>query len=300
MLESVDLIAQTVNVPEQLSVYADGFDVNAITTWDLVTAGVALVGGFAISRVVRRAVRAFFERLPDAPEAAGALAGRIAGWGVILTGLIIAVDAIGFEFGPVLTILLIAGLISFLALRPLLENLGSGLLLQARGTFRVGDQIGTNDVEGTVYRINARAVIITTQDGRHVHVPNSDVIGSPMTNFTTVGRRRTNLDLGVALETDLDHVRELILRTVAGSEGVLVDPEPEAYVHEFAASSITIRVRFWHEPEFRAVWVVRDRVARALKSELTRAGIELPFPQQTIWLAGRTDATLSTSEPLPS
>ncbi|MFQ5426218.1 MAG: hypothetical protein ACE5EV_03965 [Gaiellales bacterium] len=59
-------------------------------------------------------------------------AGRLAGWLAIMLGIVIAVQAIGFEFGPILIILLVVGIVAFLVGRPILSNIGTGLPAPSR------------------------------------------------------------------------------------------------------------------------------------------------------------------------
>ena len=61
------------------------------------------------------------------------------------------------------------------------------------------------------------------------------------------------------------------------------DPEVEVFVEEFDDSSINFLVRFWHDPEIRAGFVVRDEVSRAIKAALDDAAIVIAFPQRVLW-----------------
>ena len=131
-MSKIELLAQTtVEVPQQLRVVTDSFDVDQVTGTDLVLAGISLLVGLVLARFVRRAVRRLVAGPSDLVGPGADLAGRLAGYSVMLLALVIAFEFVGLTLGPVLTVLVIIGLVAFLALRPLFQNLGAGIILQA-------------------------------------------------------------------------------------------------------------------------------------------------------------------------
>jgi small-conductance mechanosensitive channel len=153
-----------------------------------------------------------------------------------------------------------------------------------RRPLRVGDQVATNQYEGTVHDITLRTVLLVTFDGESVHIPNSMVWQNPFVNYTERGLRRTTLMVGVAYDSDLDRCQQLLVEAAASVEGVASRPGPEALVTEFADSAVSFAVRFWHAPDIATLWRVRDEVARTVKRRLDQAGIVIPFPQRVVWL----------------
>ncbi len=176
----------------------------------------------------------------------------------------------------------IGGLAVAFAAQSILENLFASVLLQVRRPFRRGDQIATNDIEGTVEDVNFRTVVLRTYDGEKVLIPSSQVLTAPITNFTAKGTRRTTLDVGVAYDTDLAMAQRVLLAAVASVDGVRPEPAPQAWVEQFGESSIDFALRFWHAPDIATLWRVRSGVAMAVKTALDGAGIEIPFPQRTL------------------
>lgn len=257
-------------------------DTSNVTGWDFLWAAIALLVAFVLSRWVKRLVHKSLQRF-ELPEDIPNLLARLAGWLVILVGIVYALSLLGFDMSPVVLFILVVGLVVFLAGRPMLENLGAGIMLQARGAFAVGDQIRSNDFEGTVEEVNGRAVVILQTDGERVHIPNITVLYNPITNLTDEGARRTTVTVGVEYGTDLQDARDVLLATTGNVQGVRADPEVEVFVEEFDDSSINFLVRFWHDPEIRAGFVVRDEVSRAIKSALDDAAIVIAFPQRVLW-----------------
>jgi small-conductance mechanosensitive channel len=81
---------------------------------------------------------------------------------------------------------------------------------------------------------------------------------------------------------------------LAGAPLVLDEPEPEVLVQEFAASTIDVACRFWHQPEIEASWAARDEAMRAVKRALDAAGITIAFPQRVIWARSESPAQPSS------
>jgi small-conductance mechanosensitive channel len=109
------------------------------------------------------------------------------------------------------------------------------------------------------------------------------VLKEPIVNHTRLGGRRTTLCVGISFGADVVRAKKVILAAFDGVEGVRAQPPPEAYVEAFADSAVTVAVRFWHDADIATLWRVRDAVAVAVKSALDESGIEIPFPQRTLW-----------------
>ncbi|MCP4959489.1 MAG: mechanosensitive ion channel family protein [Actinomycetia bacterium] len=139
-------------------------------------------------------------------------------------------------------------------------------------------------MEGEVEEVSARTVRLITVDGRRVHSPNRSVLDGAITNLTSEGRRLTTFIVGAAYDTDLDLARQVIVEALGTSPLVLSDPPPQAFVEEFADSTINIACRFWHPPQIQAEWAARDESMRAVKRALDDTGITIAFPQRVLWV----------------
>jgi small conductance mechanosensitive channel len=252
-----------------------------ITTGDWLLAAGIVVGAIVVSRLVKRLTASFVQR-GDGARPAAQLVGRVVGGVVVVAGFVYALQVLGVRLGPVLGALGIGGLALAFAAQSILENLFASVLLQSRRPFRRGDQISTNEVEGTVVDVNFRTVVVRTYAGERVLVPCSQVLNNPIVNFTAGGTRRTTLDVGVAYDTDLATARRVLQGAVRSVDGVRADPAPEVWVEQFNESSIDFALRFWHAPDIATLWRVRSGVAMAVKSALDDAGITIPFPQRTL------------------
>ena len=264
--------------PEELS---EAFQ--SLSAEDWILAAAVFLGALLVSRVVK----ALAARVVERDGGAGAsriadLVGRVVGGVVAVGGFVYALQVLGVRLGPLLGALGLGGLALAFAAQAILSNVFASVLLQARRPFRTGDQISTNDVEGTVEEVNLRTVVLRTYDGERVLVPCASVLGAPIFNFTAHKVRRTTLEVGVAYGTDLTHAQRVLLDAVESVDGEQTTPPPEAWVEAFGESSIDFAVRYWHAPDIATLWRVRSGVAMAAKAALDGAGIDIPFPQRTL------------------
>jgi len=258
-------------------------DTSEVTPWRVVGAVIVVVVTFFVSRLARKWGRKAALRIDNIPEYGASFIGSFLEYFVLFSGFVIALDVLGIDFGPLVAILVIALILLFFALRPVIENMASGIILQTRGPFHVGEQVGIEGEEGTVIQITGRTVIIDTPDGRQVQIPNSNVIRTTTVNLTRLDGRRSTLDIGLAYGSPLARAQQVVLAAIDGLEGVRPEPEPEAHIHEFDDSTINLALWFWHDPEILESWRVHSRVAVAVKSALDEAGITIAFPQRTLW-----------------
>jgi small conductance mechanosensitive channel len=184
--------------------------------------------------------------------------------GNLVTGLGITTVAIGFAF------------------KDILQNLFAGILILWRQPFQIGDQIRTQNFEGTVEEINVRSTYLKTYSGERVVIPNGDIYTQPVLVNTAFNKRRVLFTVGIGYPDSIEEARANIYRTLQETEGVLSDPEPWVYVAELAPSSVNFNVYFWVEPQQAKVLKVSDKVATGIKLALDKAGIDIPYPHTVV------------------
>lgn len=246
-----------------------------------------------LGRLVRAAARRFVQRHRHRHNL-GLVLGRLA-YGAILflgllTALVIAVP--GFTPGQLVSVLGLSSVAIGFAFRDIMQNFLAGILLLLAEPFRIGDQIISGSYEGTVEEIQTRATFIRTYDGRRVVIPNATLFTDPVTVNTANDIRRLEVDVGIGYGDDIDTAKRLMLEAATGLDTVLHEPAPEALVVELAASSVTIRLRWWVQPPRQTdVLASRDEVIARVKQTLQRAGVDLPFPTHQVLLHDQTEET---------
>lgn len=284
-------LSPTPSVPDADELLIEG----DVASAEILTAVIVFVATIALAVLVRRLLVRALDR-GDSDRHVGRLTGRFLSLILVALGTVYALGIVGVRIGPLLGALGVGGIALAFAAQDILQNFVAGVLLQVRRPFRVGDQIGSGDFEGTVEDVNLRTVEITSYDGLTVYLPNAEVLKSPIVNFTRTPLSRTSLTVGVAYDTDLGRAQQVLQAACRAAEGVQEPPAPEVWVEEFAESSINVAVRYWHAADIASRWRVRSAVAMSIKDALDTAGIAIPFPQRTLWFGpGGTTLPVTTA-----
>ena len=167
-----------------------------------------------------------------------------------------------------------------LALQETLGNLFAGLAVQIEKPFRVGQWVKVAGMDGLVREVTWRATKIRTKAGTMVVVPNSVLARDTITNYSEPSdETRIELEIGASYDTPPNDVKSAILAAIGNDPGILETPAPEVLLVDFAASSITYRVRVWIR-DFALDEIIRDRIRSAIYYAFRRAGIVIPYPIQ--------------------
>ena len=200
--------------------------------------------------------------------------------------------ALSIAFGSralIQNLAIIAGALSVgigFALRNIVNNFVSGLILLFERPIRTGDWIIVNDVEGTVRRISIRSTQIQTFDRADVIVPNSDLISNSVTNWMLRDRfGRLRVPVGVAYGSDLQRVKETLLR-VAGEhpqvvQGSRIVQDPYVLFLSFGDSALEFELRVFVFDIGKRLTVLSD-LNFAIDTAFREAGIDIPFPQRDV------------------
>jgi len=255
------------------------FDPNEVSGWDAAAAAVVLVAALVIAHFAKKGVLALLQKLPGLRPGLVSLTSRLVKYGIILLAVGIDLALLGANIQPLLAAVIIVAAIGALALRGVAGNFGAGVVIQARRSIHVGQEIEVLDYVGTVTELNSRAIVISTRDGRSVHIPNSSVLENPMINHSELGGRRSALEVRVAtalpVDTVMTHIRESAQSaTEEGAQPVSV------LVRSVSPDRATFEVRLWHSP-LREPQVTSDAVGaiyRGLVDLGVRATVVYPVP----------------------
>lgn len=249
----------------------------SISWWDMFLAVIALVGGWAASRVAKRGITALMYRIPNISPGLVRACARISQYAVLLLGFGLALAFLGANIQPLIAMVFLVGLVGVLVLRGVADNFASGVLIQARRPVIVGEQIMVEGLDGEpivaqVDETTSRTVVLSTTDGRTIHVPNSKLLEDVIVNESRHGQLRSELEVRIERgEASVDDLLAGVEATMASTDGVLEDREPRALATSISPSRVTAKVQFWHEPGRGTV--VSNRVVRAISRALEDDGL---------------------------
>ncbi len=241
-------------------------------------AAVALIALFwGAARLVRAGLRALF-RVVVKDVTTESLLKQLAYYAVLVLGAIVAIDALGFEPQSVIAGLGITGLVLGFALKDVLSNFVSGVLIMVLRPFELDDQIVIGETEGTVERIELRATCIRTYDGRVAIVPNAEVFTSRLINNTADPIRRGRVLLRLGFDISRAEARTAVEAAMAGVPGVLASPAPKVRTGALFPDGFDLEVLFWADARRADFRETTAEVNDAVLDSLVAAGLPLPDP----------------------
>ena len=168
----------------------------------------------------------------------------------------------------------------------IINNFISGWIVIWERPIRINDFIEVSGVQGTVLEINTRSTRLRRPDGVHLIIPNSKLLEENVINWTLVDRLlRCIVRVGVAYDTSVDRVEQLVMEIVTAHDGILETPVPEVILEDLGDSALVFDVYFWvdlgGEMSARAI---RSDVRREILNRFNAEGIKIPFPQRDIHL----------------
>ena len=202
---------------------------------------------------------------------------------VLIVTVLMVLQGLGFEIGPLLAAAGIAGVALGFGGQYLIRDLISGMFMIMENQYRIGDVVRFGDTSGTVENITLRMTTLRDLSGTVHHVPHGEI--SQVSNLTKA-YARVNIDIGISYDANLEHVISVVNKV--GQE-LSEDPEWKDSIIEaphflrvtdFADSSVMIKILGDTKPQ--AQWSVAGEFRKRIKIAFDNEGIEIPFPQMVI------------------
>lgn len=211
---------------------------------------------------------------------------RILHYSLMVVAVIISLTTVGIDLSVLTVFAGVLGVGIGFGMQNIANNFISGLIILFERPIKVGDRVIINDIIGDVEKIKMRATIIRTLDNERIIMPNSYFIEEQVVNHSYGDNRlRLVVPIGVAYGSDVDLVRELLLRVAKeekeNSMYVLEKPNPFINFIGFGDSSLDFQLFIWISSPKAAVETKSNlnfRINRILKEN----NVEIPFPQRDL------------------
>ena len=174
-----------------------------------------------VGRIVARAIANGIRKLMHAQEVDKILetfVSNLAYWAMMTFVIIAAITQLGIATTSLIAIMGAAGLAVGLALQGSLANFAAGVLIVMFRPYRVGDFVEVAGIAGSVLQVQILSTVLKTGDNKQIVVPNAQIMGSIITNYSANDTRRVDMVIGVSYEDDIDRVRATI-KDLPGSPG---------------------------------------------------------------------------------
>jgi small conductance mechanosensitive channel len=268
---------------ESISIYfEEAMDV--ITTYglDVIGAIVILIAGFIVSGWVRSGIEKSLKRFPRVDDTLRGFAGALGKYAVLAFAVIATLERFGVETTSFIAVLGAAGLAIGLALQGTLSNVAAGVMLLLFRPFKSGDYIDGGGVAGTVKSLTLFTTELATPDNVQIVVPNADLWGTAIKNYSFHKTRRVDFLIGIGYGDDIDKAMGIIRKLADADPRVHADPEPFIVVGELGDSSVNLIVRLWADsPNY---WALKFDMTKAIKQAFDAEDITIPFPQRDVHL----------------
>ncbi|WP_457565057.1 mechanosensitive ion channel family protein [Caminibacter sp.] len=250
--------------------------------------GIKIIGAIAIyiiGKWVAKMLTKLFRKMLERSNTDVTLVkflGDLVYFGLLVLVIIAALGTLGVNTTSFAAIIGAAGLAVGLALQSNFSNFGAGVVILFLRPFKVGDFVEAGGATGTVDTISIFHTTIKTGDNRIIIVPNSNIIGGNIVNYSREPIRRIDLVIGVGYDDDLKLVKETLEEILRSDERILKDPAPAVALSELADSSVNFNVRPWVKSE--DYWAVRSDLLEKIKVTFDQKGINIPYPQLDVHL----------------
>ena len=208
---------------------------------------------------------------------------KVVYYGIIIIAVLAVLPTLGINPSGLLVAGGIAGIVIGIASQSVVSNLISGLFLIIERPMKIGQAVNIAGIAGVVEDIRIISTTLRTFEGLYVRIPNEKVFTTNITNYVEYVARRLEYIVGIRYSDDADKAIGIINNLHEEHPLTLKSPTPDIFVDNLGDNAVNIIVRIW-APSTEWYGVKKEllwKIKRALEDE----GIEIAFPQRTVWFA---------------
>ena len=218
----------------------------------------------------------------ELPPSLEALLIQILYYGIILSGIILALSLLGLPIQSILTVIGVVIIILGIAVRESLANLAATIIFLVYAPYKAGETIETLGYVGEVIEIQMFNTHLKLGDQREVFLPNGQIQENGIVNYSRSEMLRVDIPLSIFYQQDIEQVRQSILQALQADGRVMPDPAPTVSVGELGESTVRLHVRSFVRQ--RDYFSCQSDLREAIKTQLSSAGVALPSPQLGVTL----------------
>jgi small conductance mechanosensitive channel len=239
-----------------------------------------LIGQWVAKAVSNAVVKGMNKK--DVDRTISSFIGNLIYCGLFAFVIIAALGQLGIQTASFVAIIGAAGLAVGFALQGSLSNFASGVLLILFRPIRSGDFVEAAGEAAVVDQIGIFSTTMKTGDNKVIIVPNSNIMGGNITNYSLEATRRIDLVIGIGYDADIRKAKEVLEDIINKEERVLKEPGTIIGVAELADSSVNFVVRPWvNSGDY---WPTKFALLETIKIRFDAENISIPFPQMDIHL----------------
>ncbi|HOP04603.1 MAG TPA: mechanosensitive ion channel [Tenuifilaceae bacterium] len=285
-MESINEVLESIRQFLNYTVFSNGASKLTIGNILYLIFGTWLV--FFLSKLIRRLVIDKLLAKYGTDKGVSHAIGAIFRYVFVFVGLIIVFQTTGIDLSALTVLVGALGVGIGFGLQNVTNNFISGIIILFERPIKVGDRVELPELDniiGNVVNISARSTTIITNDNIAIIVPNSKFISDTVINWSyNDANVRFNIPVGVAYKEDPEVVREILLEVALSHPGVLKKPAPDVIFDEYADSSINFSLRVYTTEFANYPRILKSELYYAIFRKFKEKGIEIPFPQQDVYI----------------
>ena len=239
---------------------------------------------FVVCLIVLNLVMKVLDRvLAKANKLDGTLKGFIRSAVKILLWILLAIivaSALGIPTSSMVAVISIAGLALSLSVQNILANLFSGLTLLITKPFKAGDYVEVAGKAGLVKTVGLFYTQLNTLDNVAVSIPNGDITGSSVNNYSSEPLRRVDLNFNASYDSGTEEVKQAILAAIEKDERILKDPAPFVRLLAYKESTVEYVTRVWCKGA--DYWDVYFTLNENVRESFAENGVKLSYPRVNV------------------
>lgn len=239
-----------------------------------------LILGWIVSAWLQGRVRALSRKHKNLDDMLFDFLAAIVRYVVLGFAFLFVLNTFGVETTSIVAVVGAAGLAVGLALQGTLSNIAAGVMLILFRPVKAGDFVDVGGMMGTVKSLNLNFTELADGSNAQVIIPNAQVWGNVITNYSANDMRRAEWTFGVGYGVNLADAERIIRDTIMADPRSKTDPEPFIQVNNLGASSVDFLVRVWVDAG--ELFAYQADMKRKVKEALDAGGVDIPFPTTTI------------------
>ncbi|MEO9652205.1 MAG: mechanosensitive ion channel domain-containing protein [Roseobacter sp.] len=239
-----------------------------------------LVIGWIISSWLQGRVRALGRKHAQLDDMLFDFLSAIVRYLVLGFAFLFVLNTFGVQTTSVVAVIGAAGLAVGLALQGTLSNIAAGVMLILFRPFKLDDFVDVGGTMGTVKSLTLNFTELADLSNAQVIIPNAQVWGNVITNYSANSTRRAEWVFGVGYGVNLADAERIIQETIMSDPRAKTDPAPFIQVNNLGDSSVDFLVRVWVDAS--DLFGFQADMKRKVKEALDAGGIDIPFPTTTI------------------
>ena len=189
--------------------------------------------------------------------------------------VVIVADSLGISTASLVAVISIAGLALSLSVQDIMSNLFSGIVILMTKTFKKGDFVEIGGNLGVVNSVGLTHTSITTVDNRIINIPNKNVAGANIINYTCEPLRRVDMVYGVDYGCKTEDVTAALNDLAEMDAKILKDPAPFVGILNYGASNIEFTIRAWCKSA--DYWDVYFGLNNNVREAFKKHGVEMSY-----------------------